>query len=107
MKSSFNYRNISEKLKSLYKTYHRLYTCYKQEYKCIKKISLFLKMAVITLSAGGTITTPFTDLATLSITGIVIIIQSYLSYSNMDKNTEGYKMPIHHTFRVRRLFERL
>ena len=38
---SFNYGNISnklsteevEKLKSLYKTYHRLYTCYKWEHK--------------------------------------------------------------------------
>ena len=62
-----------------------------QETKKKKKIRLFLKMAAITPSTGGITIAPLTDLATLSISGIGIIIQSYLSNSNMDKNIEGCK----------------
>ena len=79
----------AKKLKNLYKQYHKLATCYKRKYKKLKKIKLALNMSSIALTVIGSALVPVTHLTSLSITGVGVIIQSYLTKSDINKYIES------------------
>ena len=94
MRKSIDFNHFSEKLtseevsklKRWYECYHKLYTCYKWKYKKYKKIKLYLNMSSVGLTALGAILAPLTNLATLSISGGGMLIQGYISNSNIQRN---------------------
>ena len=77
------------KLKNWYSYYHKLYTCYKWKYKKLKTIKLALNMSSISLTVVGIALAPFTHFANLSITGVGVIIQGYVTKSDIAKKIES------------------
>ena len=75
------------KLKSLYKTYHRLYKCYEMKYKRLKRLKLSLEMSSIFLTVSGVIIGSVTlnPIILGSITGSGILIQGFLTKSDINK----------------------
>ena len=96
-KSTINCGTISNKLteqeveliKALYKTYHKVYVYYKWKHKRSRKIRLTLKVLSLCFTIGGSISAPFTNLITLSLMGIGVIIQGYLANSNINRNLQA------------------
>ena len=97
-KNSINFNHISEdlsdeeimKLKQWYVYYHKLYTCYKWKYKKLKKVNLSLNMVSLGLTVSGTIADGITlnSIILGCISGPGILIQGYLSKSNIKTKTE-------------------
>ena len=87
-------KNLSEdevtKLKQWYLYYHKLYTCYKWKYKKLKKTKLSLNMVSLGLTVSGTIAGGITlnPIILGCISGPGILIQGYLSKSNIKTKTE-------------------
>ena len=76
-----------DKLKALYKTYHRLYKCYEMKYKRLKRLKLSLEMSSIFLTVSGIIIGSVTlnPIILGSITGSGILIQGFLNKSDINK----------------------
>ena len=74
-----------DKLKSLYKHYHRLFKCYQWKYLKLKKMKLSLQLTSITLTVVGTITGSVTmsPLVAGIVVGSGVIIQGFLAKSNI------------------------
>ena len=81
----------AKKLMNWYLYYHKLATCYKWKYKKLEKIKLALNMSLITLTVIGRALVPFTHFISLSITGVNVLIQGYLTKSDIDKKVESCK----------------
>ena len=77
------------KLKNLYSYYHKLATCYKWKYKKLKKQKLVLNMSSIALTVIGSVLVPLTHFISLSITGVGVIIQGYITKSDINKHIES------------------
>ena len=84
----------TERLNELYIHYHKLMTCYKWKYKRLKKINLSLNILSILLSVSGAGLAPLTHFISLSITGVGVIIQSYVTKSNIAKKIESSRLLI-------------
>ena len=103
MRKSIKYLNIHNisvvklteqeinKLKNWYLYYHKLATCYKWKYKKSKKRKLALNMSSIFLTVVGSALAPFTQFSSLSITGVGVIIQGYVTKSDIIKRVESCK----------------
>ena len=81
------------KLKTLYKSYHRLQMCYKWKYKKLRRLKLSLKLSSIGLTSIGAIVGGITlnpiILGSLTATGIMI--QAYLTKSDLQKRGDMCK----------------
>ena len=75
------------KLKALYKTYHRLYKCYEMKYKRLKRLKLSLEMSSIFLTVSGVIIGSVTlnPIILSSISGSGVLIQGFLTKSDINK----------------------
>ena len=82
-----------EKLKKLYSTYHRNCICYKWKYKRLKRLKLFLNMATIALTSIGVIAgaTTLNPIILGSISGTGILVQGYVTKSNIASNVSKCK----------------
>ena len=93
-----NFNHISErlmedeviKLKTLYKSYHRLQTCYKWKYKKLRRLKLSLELSSIGLTTTGAIIGGVTlnPIILGSLTGSGIMIQAYLTKSDLNKRVD-------------------
>ena len=74
-----------DKLKSLYKYYHKLFKCYQWKYKKLRQIKLSLQLSSVTLTVVGTITGSVTlnPIIAGCVVGSGVIIQGYLAKSNI------------------------
>ena len=93
-----NFNHISErlmedeviKLKTLYKSYHRLHKCYQWKYKKLRRLKLTLELSSLGLttvgSVAGVVTLNPIILGTLAGTGIMI--QAYLTKSDLNKRVD-------------------
>ena len=96
-----NFNHISErlmkdeviKLKILYKSYHRLQTCYKWKYKKLRRLKLSLELSSIGLTTVGSIAGSITlnPIILGSLVGSGIIIQAYLTKSDLNKRVDRCK----------------
>ena len=77
------------KIKNWYSYYHKLYTCYKWKYKMLKTIKLALNMSSMSLTGLGSALALFTHFTSLSITGVGVIIQGYITKSDIAKKIES------------------
>lgn len=101
MKNIFTFNHIStnlskeevEKFNLLYKNYHRLYKCYQWKYKRLKRIKLSLELSSIGLTTIGSITGAVTlkPIILGNIAGPGILIQAYLTKSNITNQVEHCK----------------
>ena len=66
-------------------------TCYKWKYKRLKKQKLALNMSSIALTVIGSALVPLTHFTSFSITGIGVLIQGYLTKSDIAKKVESCK----------------
>ena len=75
------------KLKALYKTYHRLFKCYEMKYKRLKRLKLSLEMSSIFLTVSGVIIGSVTlnPIILSSISGSGVLIQAFLTKSDINK----------------------
>ena len=97
-KKSITYNHISKdltddevnKLKQWYSHYHKLYTCFKWKCKKLKKVNLSLNVVSLGLTVSGTIAGGITlnPIILGCISGPGILIQGYLSKSNIKTKTE-------------------
>ena len=97
-KNIFNWNHISDdlnenqilELKALYKCYHRLFKCYQWKYKKLKRLKLSLEMSSIALTVTGSIAGAVTlnPIVITCVAGPGIIIQGYLTKSNLINNVE-------------------
>ena len=97
-KQSINFNHISDKitydeitkLKTLYRSYHKLHKCYQWKYKKLRRLKLALELSSIGLTSLGAIVGSITlnpiILASLSSSGI--IIQAYLTKSDLNKRVD-------------------
>ena len=79
------------KLKNWYSYYHKLATCYKWKYKKLKKQRLALNMTSMSPTVIGSALVPLTHFASLSTTGVGVLIQGYLTKSDIVKKVESCK----------------
>ena len=94
MKAIFDFNHISkvdtERLRTRYCYYHKLYTCYKWKYKRLKRIRLSLNMTGISLvvirSVVGGVTTNLVVIG--SISGSDVLIQTYLTKCDIRQKIE-------------------
>ena len=81
------------KLKTLYKSYHKLQMCYKWKYKKLRRLKLSLELSSIGLTSVGAIVGGITlnpiILGSLTATGIMI--QAYLTKSDLHKRVDMCK----------------
>lgn len=75
------------KLKTLYKSYHRLHMCYKWKYKRLKRLKLSLELSSIVLTSLGAVLGSITLNPTImsSLAGSGVMIQTYLTKSNINR----------------------
>ena len=66
-------------------------TCYEWKYKKLKKIKLALNMSSMSLTVIGSALVLFTHFIHLSITGVGLIIQGYITKSDIAKKVESCK----------------
>ena len=78
------------KLKTLYKSYHRLQTCYKWKYKKLRRLKLSLELSSIGLISIGAIVGGVTlnPIILGSLTGSGIVIQAYLTKSDLNMRVD-------------------
>ena len=80
-----------EKLINWYSYYHKLASCYKWKYKKLKRIRLLLNVSSVSLTVIGEILAPTTHYTSLSISGVGVIIQGYVTKSNINRKMESCK----------------
>ena len=95
VKKIYNFNHISDqlnqeevnKLKALYKTYHRLHKCYEMKYKRLKRLKISLEMSSIFLTVSGIIIASVTlnPIILGSISGSGVLIQGFLTKSDINK----------------------
>ena len=101
MKNIFNWNHISSdltedqilELKELYKCYHRLFKCYEWKYKRLKRLKLSLEMSSIGMTITGSVVGAITlnPIVMACVAGPGIMIQGYLTKSNLINNVERCK----------------
>ena len=81
------------KLKTLYKSYHRLQMCYKWKYKKLRRLKLSLELSSIGLTSVGVIVGSITvnPIILGSLTASGIMIQAYLTKSDLHKRVDMCK----------------
>ena len=89
---SLSYDEVN-KLKTLYKSYHKLQMCYKWKYKKLRRLKLFLELSSIGLTTTGAIIGGVTlnPIILGSLTGSGIMIQAYLTKSDLNKRVDRCK----------------
>ena len=100
-KNIFNWNHISDdlnenqisELKALYKCYHRLFKCYQWKYKKLKRLKLSLEMSSIAMTIIGSVVGAVTlnPIVIACVAGPGIMIQGYLTKSNLMNNVERCK----------------
>ena len=82
------------KLKTLYKSYHRLQMCYKWKYKKLRRLKLSLELSSIALTSVGAIIGGITlnPIILGSLTASGIMIQAYLTKSDLHKRVDMCKL---------------
>ena len=90
--SDLSEEKISE-LKELYKNYHRLFKCYQWKYKKLKRVKISLEMSSIGLTVTGSVVGAITlnPLVIACVAGPGVLIQGYLTKSNLINNVERCK----------------
>ena len=90
--SDLSEEKISE-LKELYKNYHRLFKCYQWKYKKLKRVKISLEMSSIGLTVTGSVVGAITlnPIVTACVAGPGVLIQGYLTKSNLINNVERCK----------------
>ena len=81
------------KLKTLYKSYHRLQMCYKWKYKKLRRLKLSLELSSIGLTTSGAVAGSVTlnPIILGLLTGPGIMIQAYLTKSDLNKRVDRCK----------------
>ena len=81
------------KLKTLYRSYHRLQMCYKWKYKRLRRLKLSLELSSIGLTTVGAILGGVTlnPIILGSLTGSGIMIQAYLTKSDLNRRVDRCK----------------
>ena len=89
---SLSYDDVN-KLQALYRSYHRLQMCYKWKYKKLRRLKLFLELSSIGLTTTGAIIGGVTlnPIILGSLTGSGIMIQAYLTKSDLNKRVDRCK----------------
>ena len=89
---SLSYDEVN-KLKTLYKSYHKLQMCYKWKYKKLRRLKLSLELSSIGLTTVGAIVGGITlnPIILGSLTGSGIMIQAYLTKSDLNKRVDRCK----------------
>ena len=89
---SLSYDEVN-KLKTLYKSYHKLQMCYKWKYKKLRRLKLSLELSSIGLTTVGSIVGGITlnPIILGSLTGSGIMIQAYLTKSDLNKRVDRCK----------------
>ena len=89
---SLSYDEVN-KLKTLYKSYHKLQMCYKWKYKKLRRLKLSLELSSIGLTTTGAIIGGVTlnPIILGSLTGSGIMIQAYLTKSDLNKRVDRCK----------------
>ena len=89
---SLSYDEVN-KLQALYRSYHRLQMCYKWKYKKLQRLKLFLELSSIGLTTVGAIVGGITlnPIILGSLTGSGIMIQAYLTKSDLNKRVDRCK----------------
>ena len=89
---SLSYDEVN-KLQALYRSYHRLQLCYKWKYKKLRRLKLFLELSSIGLTTTGAIIGGVTlnPIILGSLTGSGIMIQAYLTKSDLNKRVDRCK----------------
>ena len=86
---SLSYDEVN-KLKTLYKSYHKLQMCYKWKYKKLRRLKLSLELSSIGLTTVGAIVGGVTlnPIILGSLTGSGIMIQAYLTKSDLNRRVD-------------------
>ena len=86
---SLSYDEVN-KLKTLYRSYHRLQMCYKWKYKRLRRLKLSLELSSIGLTTIGAIVGGVTlnPIILGSLTGSGIMIQAYLTKSDLNRRVD-------------------
>ena len=81
------------KLKTLYRSYHRLQMCYKWKYKRLRRLKLSLELSSIGSTTVGAILGGVTlnPIILGSLTGSGIMIQAYLTKSDLNRRVDRCK----------------
>ena len=89
---SLSYDEVN-KLKTLYKSYHKLQMCYKWKYKKLRRLKLSLELSSIGLTTTGAIIGGVTlnPIILGSLSGSGIMIQAYLTKSDLNKRVDRCK----------------
>ena len=89
---SLSYDEVN-KLQALYRSYHKLQMCYKWKYKKLRRLKLFLELSSIGLTTVGAIVGGITlnPIILGSLTGSGIMIQAYLTKSDLNKRVDRCK----------------
>ena len=89
---SLSYDEVN-KLQALYRSYHRLQMCYKWKYKKLRRLKLFLELSSIGLTTTGAIIGGVTlnPIILGSLSGSGIMIQTYLTKSDLNKRVDRCK----------------
>ena len=97
----FRFNHISDtlsedeinKLKTLYKSYHRLQMCYKWKYKRLRRSKLSIELSSLGLTSIGAIIGAITlnPIILGCLSGSGIMIQAYLTKSDLDKRVDRCK----------------
>ena len=86
---SLSYDEVN-KLKNLYRSYHKLQMCYKWKYKRFRRLKLSLELSSISLTTVGAIVggVTFNPIILGSLTGCGIMIQAYLTKSDLNRRVD-------------------
>ena len=89
---SLSYDEVN-KLKTLYKSYHKLQMCYKWKYKKLRRLKMSLELSSIGLTTTGAIIGGVTlnPIILGSLIGSGIMIQAYLTKSDLNKRVDRCK----------------
>ena len=89
---SLSYDEVN-KLKTLYRSYHRLQMCYKWKYKRLRRLKLSLELSSISLTTVGAIIGSVTlnPIILGSLTASGIMIQAYLTKSDLNTRVDRCK----------------
>ena len=89
---SLSYDEVN-KLKTLYRSYHRLQMIYKWKYKRLRRLKLSLELSSIGLTTVGAILGGVTlnPIILGSLTGCGIMIQAYLTKSDLNRRVDRCK----------------
>ena len=86
---SLKYDEVN-KLQALYRSYHRLQICYKWKYRKLRRLKLSLELSSIGLTTVGAIVGGVTlnPIILGSLTGSGIMIQAYLTKSDLNRRVD-------------------